>query len=84
MKRMLYKSCIQSSKDPDNNPSDRAEAIIQSLGSSITNLHNIHSKYKKIYLEFGSDDEKMIKLSDEAGDMLKQVDIIVDKYKHNR
>lgn len=72
---------IRSSKDPDNNPSDRAEAIIQSLGSSITNLHNIHSKYIKIYKENGDDDDMMTQIADEAGDMLKQIDGIVDQYK---
>lgn len=68
-------------RDPDNNPSDRAEAIIQSLGNSLTKLHNLHVKYKKMYLEHGSDDAKMSRLSDIAGDLLKEVDLLVDKYR---
>lgn len=78
------KKVILAYKDPDNNPSDRAEAIIQSLGTAITNLHNIHSKYIKLYKEKGDDDTLMSNLSDIAGDMLKQVDMIVDTYKNKK
>lgn len=76
------KRVILAYKDPDNNPSDRAEAIIQSLGTSITNLHNIRRKYAKLYEENGYDDALMSNLSDIAGDMLKQIDMIVDTYKN--
>lgn len=76
------KRVILAYKDPDNNPSDRAEAIIQSLGASITNLHNIHRKYATLYKEKGDDDALMSNLSDIAGDMLKQIDMIVDTYKN--
>ena len=78
------KRVILAYKDPDNNPSDRAEAIIQSLGTSITNLHNIHLYYSKLYEKKGYDDALMSNLSDVAGDMLKQIDMIVDTYKNKK
>lgn len=74
MKRIL---CY---RDPDNNPSDRAEAIVQSLGNSITKLHNMHLYSKSCYEEFGDNDAKMTELADCAGDLLKEVDQLVDKY----
>lgn len=78
------KRVILAYKDPDNNPSDRAEAIIQSLGTSITNLHNIHRYYRDLYRDNGDDDALMSNLSDIAGDMLKQIDMIVDNYKNKK
>ena len=78
------KRVILAYKDPDKNPSDRAEAIIQSLGTAITNLQNIRRKYATLYEEKGYDDALMSNLSDVAGDMLKQIDMIVDNYKNKK
>lgn len=74
------KRYIAMSKDPDNNPSDRAEAIVQSLGNTITKIGNLHKKAKRQYLEHGADDAMMTKLADKFGDMLKELDRIYDKY----
>ena len=76
------KRYIKTAKDPDTNPSDRAEAILQSLGASITQLHNLHSKALKLYKEHGSDDAVMSQLADHYGDLLKEIDQLYDKYKN--
>lgn len=71
---------VLASRDPDSNPSDRAEAIVQSLGNSITQLHNIHLRAKRDYQANASDDSKMSKLADRYGDLLKEIDQLIDRY----
>ena len=72
---------ILSYRDPDNNPSDRAEAIVQSLGEIITQIHNLHLSAKKTYNEKMNDDSEMMKLSDKYGELLKELVQVYDKYK---
>lgn len=78
MKRLL--STIHASKDPDTNPSDRAEAIIQSLDVALKRLRKIYRTCNNSYKEHGADDDLMTKLSDKYGDLVKELDAIVDKY----
>lgn len=74
------KRYVVAYKDPDNNPSDRAEAIIQDLGTIITQIGNIQKRIKRTYLEHGADDTEMTKLADKYGDMLKELVAVYDKY----
>lgn len=71
---------ILSYRDPDTNPSDRAEAIVQSLGEVITQLHNLYLESKRIYNEHADDDSEMTKLADKYGDFLKELVAVRDKY----
>lgn len=80
MKKLL--TDINASRDPDTNPSDRAEAIVQSLDVTLKRLRKLYRSCKHMYESNGSDDDLMMTLSDNCGDMVKELDLIVDKYEN--
>ena len=75
------KRYIANSFSPEDNPTDAARAVVETLNSDITKLHNIVAKYKRQIKLHPDDDSRMNKLVDDLSFMQNKIDEILDNYR---
>lgn len=62
---------IICSRNPDENPSDRAEGLLDDLDDVLKSLRRIYTQYRKFYDVHKIDDDEMLKLGDCIGNMVE-------------
>ena len=74
------KRVVISSFDPETNPRDAAESIIDSINSDITTIGNIVKHWKRILKEHPDNDSAMNKIADESAFLQQHLDEIRQHY----
>lgn len=62
---------IICSRNPEDNPSDRAESLIDDLDDVLKDLRRLCTKYRNFYDSHKMDDNEMLKLGDCIGNMVE-------------